>query len=416
MALSVYRSHFDSRSSAGSQAITGVGFEPTLVIFMASNKTGTGDGAGFISGLGAATTSSNEGAMGWADQDGVGTSVARRCVSGSACIFTCGYGAGTVHKKADLTSMDADGFTLNFSTSTSTSRIHYIALAGADLTNADVSIYTCPATTGTQAYTGVGFQPDGLLIFGNDENTLDASQSTGFISVGMASSPTERGCSSGYHQHNQGTSNTFRHQVTNAVLNTLNASGTTNNTADLDSFDADGFTLDFSVVNSGKYFVAISMKGPEFKVGTETQKTSTGTKATTGIGFTPVAMFASSVADTAGAAVSADARFSFGMTAGTTESYMGDTSTDNVTTTEVAFRSQTNDFIGMLSGGTPTVDAEASVSSLDADGFTLNWGTADATAREFLYMAIGDTVIASGGGKSNPLSGPLGGPLSGVLG
>jgi hypothetical protein len=41
-------------------------------------------------------------------------------------------------------------------------------------------------------------------------------------------------------------------------------------------------------------------------------------------------------------------------------------------------------------GGTPAVNAEADFVSFDADGWTLNWITADATARQILALAIGD--------------------------
>jgi hypothetical protein len=41
-----------------------------------------------------------------------------------------------------------------------------------------------------------------------------------------------------------------------------------------------------------------------------------------------------------------------------------------------------------------TTDAEADLNSFDADGFTLNWSTADATAREFIYLAFGSDAGA----------------------
>jgi hypothetical protein len=41
-------------------------------------------------------------------------------------------------------------------------------------------------------------------------------------------------------------------------------------------------------------------------------------------------------------------------------------------------------------GASPTVDAEADLDSFDADGFTLDWVAADATARELFVLALGD--------------------------
>lgn len=43
-----------------------------------------------------------------------------------------------------------------------------------------------------------------------------------------------------------------------------------------------------------------------------------------------------------------------------------------------------------------TVNAEAALSSFDSDGFTLNWTTADATARYFGYVAIGANAVVTG--------------------
>ena len=36
-----------------------------------------------------------------------------------------------------------------------------------------------------------------------------------------------------------------------------------------------------------------------------------------------------------------------------------------------------------------TTDAEADLSSFDPDGYTLNWTTADAVAREFIGLSMG---------------------------
>jgi hypothetical protein len=45
--------------------------------------------------------------------------------------------------------------------------------------------------------------------------------------------------------------------------------------------------------------------------------------------------------------------------------------------------------------GSPTTNAVADLVSFDADGFTLNWTTADATAREILYLAFGSTAVVT---------------------
>ena len=54
--------------------------------------------------------------------------------------------------------------------------------------------------------------------------------------------------------------------------------------------------------------------------------------------------------------------------------------------------------LAISDGGTPTRLALADFTSQNADGFTLNWTTADATARQNFYLAVGDSpAIVSGG-------------------
>jgi hypothetical protein len=44
----------------------------------------------------------------------------------------------------------------------------------------------------------------------------------------------------------------------------------------------------------------------------------------------------------------------------------------------------------IIMAGTPTTACRAAVSSLDSDGFTLNWLATDILAREMLYLALGE--------------------------
>ena len=58
---------------------------------------------------------------------------------------------------------------------------------------------------------------------------------------------------------------------------------------------------------------------------------------------------------------------------------------------------------------------DASFTSFDADGWTLNYSAADGTARKWIALAFG---TAAAGGRPLPqrvLSGPFAGPLGGPL-
>lgn len=134
--------------------------------------------------------------------------------------------------------------------------------------------------------------------------------------------------------------------------------------------------------------LADSAGGTTFKAGTETQKTSTGTKATTGLGFAPGALIVAGIGKTnvAGASQNDD-YLSIGAYDGTIHAawWRGSKSSQNPTSTATRY---VTDKILTHSQPPSTTDAEASVASLDSDGFTLNWTTADATARAFGYLAI----------------------------
>jgi hypothetical protein len=138
----------------------------------------------------------------------------------------------------------------------------------------------------------------------------------------------------------------------------------------------------------------LALKGGQYFVGNETQKTSTGTKATSGVGFTPTGLFFASYNLTAqstrqdhnrmSVAAASAAGTEGGTWAGDTDA-VGTASTDQSTSTSKALTLIDSDAPG-------AVDAEADVDSLDGDGFTLDWTTADAVEREFLFMAMGSEV------------------------
>jgi hypothetical protein len=68
-------------------------------------------------------------------------------------------------------------------------------------------------------------------------------------------------------------------------------------------------------------------------------------------------------------------------------------------------RTVTDKAIG-FSTATSTTDAEADLSSLDSDGFTLDWTTADAVAREFIFTAFGSSSDTLGWPAVDSLGGP----------
>jgi hypothetical protein len=90
--------------------------------------------------------------------------------------------------------------------------------------------------TGTQAVTGVGFQPKAVILFVSRNSSLEWS-------FGFADGTTERNV---YSKANTGTD-----QVAVSSASILMDQGTSNTYAgDIDSFDADGFTISWTKTNS----------------------------------------------------------------------------------------------------------------------------------------------------------------------
>jgi len=91
-------------------------------------------------------------------------------------------------------------------------------------------------------------------------------------------------------------------------------------------------------------------------------------------------------------AAQAHARASFGWATGTSERaswWLGET--DNVSPTVASRNLDRTKLIKMMTeGASPTVQAAADHVSFDSDGQTINWTTADATARQIIVLWIGN--------------------------
>src|SRR3990167_5055521 len=156
-----------STAAAGNtQAITGVGFQPKAVIFWWSGRTDSTDTVGrlsMLSGVGICNAS-NSRVVAQGSADAAADSDTAALARSDSCIAPIN-GAAAGQGRMSLSSMDSDGFTLSIGIQmTAAYRVHYLALGGTDLTNAAVGGWTTPGATGNQSVTGVGFQPDFILM------------------------------------------------------------------------------------------------------------------------------------------------------------------------------------------------------------------------------------------------------------
>lgn len=378
MALSAQVGSITCPASTGNQATTGVGFQPKAILFWSNARTADGGAATYNASFGAATSSSSRFAI---SNDG---STSARHDNGK-CISVCASGS-TPLCAADFVSFDADGFTVNWTTVSSGVVVNYLALGGADLTNAAIKQFNSATATGNQATTGVGFKPDTVLFFSLGNATAPpATLSTGLpVDLGWMTSAAQ-----GSHSFNgsggaainayQRTASAFA--GTSATSKVLEAAYT--------SLDSDGFTINWSsVLASGRVIWALCLKGGQYAVGAFNKPTSTGNSGVTGVGFTPSAEAFLSFGVVAGTTVNTAGRSAFGAATGTSNRGSIAVSIEGTNTTN-KYLTRTR---ALRIDGDGTAAGEADFISHDADGFTLNWTTADATAEQVLYFAAGNAA------------------------
>jgi len=129
------------------------------------------------------------------------------------------------------------------------------------------------------------------------------------------------------------------------------------------------------------------------KEGTFTKTTVTGNQNVTGVGFKPKALLLFTTRQNSTGSTDIY-NFAIGFSNGSSSRSIGVASDDNVATSNAgrAFGTQA---LRILSAGTPTVTAQANVTSFDPDGFTLNWATNDSTASIIHYVALGGEAITN---------------------
>jgi hypothetical protein len=384
---------FAANTSTGDQAVTGVGFTPKAIIFFGSAVTATGFSAGAQAFFGFTAGASESFCGTLASDDNANPSnSAKRAAAKCIAMLTSGA-TNSADAEADLKTFDADGFTITWTDAPAAAYlVNYLALGGDTLTNAKAGEYAAPAGTGDASVTGVGFQPDCLITFGPAINAGAPQTAVNAQNMfGLATATQEATCRFA-DADNQTTTNVNSEQE-GAQFKAW--AGTFEST--LSTMDADGFTENWTTTLSGRRFYYLALKGGLYQVGAETQATSATTKDTATSGMTPAALLAFSWNLAASSSQSVlVGKSSVGASDGTNHrggwiEAVDARATASVGTNTNKLYSQTN--ILTMATSDSTTDAAADV-AFASEKFTMNWTTADATAREFIYLAVGNTPEA----------------------
>jgi hypothetical protein len=223
-------------TSNGTYDVTGVGFQPDAMIFAQTICTSLpNEASGFYLSLGITTGSGNQGVIYGYGQDS------------AAAANTSGYGYNAeVVTRVDntteaLSAFIADGFTMSHTQGGTAYIYHYIALKGGHYSVGDVATLDSVADLDHEA---VGFQPSALFFLSANRalSTSDTLTDNLAMSIGAATSSTNRACAAVYDKDAADPTETTRANYDSAVYANLQTD-TVVGLMDLKSVDATGFTL-----------------------------------------------------------------------------------------------------------------------------------------------------------------------------
>ena len=399
-----------SPTSTGNQNFAhGLGTTPTALILFgvgATAATQSGEHHRFMHGF---TDGTDEAVSTSSSPSGLATTVTRFSIDDASCVLLLSTSSTpAVLVQASFVSWDATNVTLNWSTVDTTGYVfNWLAIGGGG-TQAAIHIEESFYENEVSDVTAIGFQPDAIfstnpgtpVYFGigswNAGVNSDIHAMGRFGMVGFEGGITRMGL---YMQHADAL-------ATSATLNNWedDAYGfVDNNGIQATTPDAQGFTMDGKGTSAGdRTSVAhLCLQGVRFRIrkfGTPTSAQSVGY---TGYGFQPEALIGFSNDNIWGprlerspAAMGVYAAVDGAVRSCWTEDANG------VGTTSSSYRSDASNFIwlGTAGGASPTGTEIATLTSLDSDGFTLNW-TSAATQQQFTVGALASIPASSGGDR-----------------
>lgn len=265
------------------------------------------------------------------------------------------------------------------------------------------------ATTGNQAYTGFGSGGKVLLLQGvhrgNGVANYNGDLNAGGLEFGCALSSSERFAIGFVSNDNAATSTANAWRTRSACFVQRNAANTVLISADFVSWDADGFTLNWTTAADQRSIIATVISGTDVSaaIGDSQCPAATGNQSVTGLAFQPNALliadaFLSSSA--AAKATSSFPRFQIGFcdSAGNSFAWCGSTNDGLATSDTMSCQSTSACSVGTATSS-GALDRRATWVSYNSDGFTLNWTTLDAAvgvSSRYYYLALSVPMVKVG--------------------
>lgn len=240
---------FQEPAATGTVDYTTVGFQPDVVIFLATRgqsapPSGGGDSNQMI-GVAVGTGATDQAIwLGGANDASATPQAVDYCRLGD-CVANLNSAVTAVDARASFSSFLSNGFQLNWALRTTALRyFHFLAIKGGRW-----KVGSLTTSTGTSNFTetGVGFLPQAALFVShcNTESVAATNQNPDQLSLGAATSATERGAIGVLDENApaSGNAEVETAQEHDEVYVNLDATGAVQGLMDLVSFDSDGMTL-----------------------------------------------------------------------------------------------------------------------------------------------------------------------------
>jgi hypothetical protein len=311
----------------------------------------------------------------------------------------CNQYDGTLLFEATLTAFGSDGFTLNWTTGAGSAWIiHYMALGGTELTNANVVNWQAPSSAIDKAVTGVGFQPQCAIHITDGASSMGTTTTYDVHWIGAMDGTNEFHVTN-YCANAATTTNTTRSQAANYSAYAY-TTGLANKLA-FKSWDADGFTMTATSTGT-RWFITLCLKATNassFGVGT-VDKTTAGAP-TTQVITPPNTTSVTGVlyglnGRVAGSSVYAGAGYHIGASdSGGNNRGIIITSEDALTTSNNRKRCNSS-AISLINTFDGVDDAVFTTTSMGTNTFTLSLSTNDALAEVINYVCFSGVANSYG--------------------
>ena len=396
------------------KVITGLGFTPKALRFywvgLQSNSP-TNAVSGAVNerrGVGFAVSAASRRAVGTFSIDNDGTVITKGYIYAGNSVCITVDGAGTVDGRLDISSFDANGFTLIVDDVTPANiTVFYEAWGGTDITAAVVGDIAEPAATGTQNYTVTGFTSDGrnqCVMFAGVQsvsalNTGQGQDSGLCVGFATSTSTTNNVVVVGNADDNSSNGDTDGYCIQGECLaQIVIAGGNPNARAVLSAWGTDLFTLNWTArgtTNRRNIFLAI--KGGSWQASSYTIAGNTLNSTTTvsDLPFLPlkgISLIGRMTAQSTAGTATAQDRISFGSGLSTaSRNSAGIIDGNNQDPSEIGTIIRYDSVLSFpTSAGAVTTTYDINLFGLNS--FQIIVDTAGGVASEFHgYLAFGDT-------------------------